>query len=279
MKLDKETLLEESKKLPSLPYVISEILQKIEDPATSPAEFQDVIMKDPIITAKTLKLANSAFYGYARAISTISNAVIILGIDTLRSLVITMSAYNVLNKEVKGYRYTENDFWKHSLSTALITRKIASLRSCRNTEAFFIAGLLHDIGKFLLDRFRFLYLENIEEFVRKNKVPDHLAEKAVLGYSHADAGAELANLWKFPQLLIDVILYHHWPLKAVGQNSQYVRTVHVADVLSYEFLDKTPEILNRTVEQEINLSTAEKKEIFATVKDEMELFTEELRKE
>jgi len=279
MKVELESILQETQKLPALPQVITEILQKIDDPETTPEIFQQVITKDPFITAKTLKLANSAFYGYSREISTISNAVVILGMDTLRSMIIAMSAYNLLNKEVKGYNYQRDDYWKHSLSTAIITRKIAQLREYQNLEICFISGLLHDIGKLLLDRFRYIYLESIEEFSRKNKVPDYLAEKAIIGYNHSDAGAYLANVWKFPQVLTDVINYHHWPLKVNNLNSIYIKVVHVADCMSNIYLKGSSNPVNKIVEREIGVTDQEKEKIIAETTLEMDQFTQELRKE
>src|SRR5512142_642283 len=125
MKIELKNILEESHKLTVFPTVVTEILQKVDDPTTTPAMFQQIIIKDPLVTAKTLKLANSAYYGFPRAITTISAAVVLLGLDTLRGLIIAISASNMLTKEVKGYRYQKDDFWHHSLSTALITQKIA----------------------------------------------------------------------------------------------------------------------------------------------------------
>ncbi len=280
MTLEIDTILEESKRLTPFPSVVTEIISMIEDPHATPAHFQDIIAKDTLITAKTLKLANSAYYGFSRSISTISEAVVILGIDTLRSLIITLSAYNVLNKEIAGYKYHLEDFWKHSLATAMVTKKIAELRAYKNLETFFVAGLLHDTGKLLLDKFRVVYIEHIESFMKKNKVPETLAEKAIMGWDHCEAGAELATKWKFPDMLVDVIKFHHLPLKINNMNSPYVKYVHLADHLAYQIFNRSPPpILNHVVEQDVNLTATEKKQILEDVGTQIISFMNELKKE
>jgi putative nucleotidyltransferase with HDIG domain len=224
MKIELKNILDESHKLTVFPSVVTEILQKVDDPTTTPAMFQQIIIKDPLVTAKTLKLANSAYYGFPRAITTISEAVVLLGLETLRSLIIAVSAYNMLNKEVKGYRYQKDDFWHHSLSTALLTQKIAKRRHFANTETYFVGGILHDIGKLLLDQFRVSSVDRIDDFRSQNRVPEYLAEKSILGYDHAEVGAALADTWKFPALLIDIIRFHHSPLKVNSQGLQSSRS-------------------------------------------------------
>jgi putative nucleotidyltransferase with HDIG domain len=277
-KIDMKAVLEERSSLAVFPAVVTEILRKVDDPETTPAMFQQIIMKDPLITAKTLKLANSAFYGYPREISTISEAIVILGLDTLRSLIIAISAYNVLNKEVKGYHYAKDDFWHHSLSTALITQKIARKRKFPNSEAYFIGGILHDIGKLLLDRFRYSHYEKIEEFSTQYKVPLYLAEKSVLGHSHADVGAALAEVWGFPAMLIEIIKFHHTPLSSGPIGRDYVKAVHIADILSNGLLGRPADPRNPAVDKEIGLTPAEEKTLIDETSQDLESFTVEVKK-
>ena len=279
MKIELKTILDESHQLAVFPTVVTEILQKVDDPTTTPAMFQQIIIKDPLVTAKTLKLANSAYYGFPRAITTISEAVVLLGLETLKGLIIAISAFNMLNKEIKGYKYQKDDFWHHSLSTALITQKIAKRRHFANTETYFIGGILHDIGKLLLDHFRVSHYDRIEDFRHQNRVPDYLAEKSILGYDHAEVGAALADMWKFPSLLIDIIRYHHSPLKVNSQALQYVKVVHVADVISNDFLNKKQEQINPLINQELNISAEERAAIVSEVGAEMGAFTSEVRKD
>lgn len=276
MKIEMDTILEDLNQLPTLPQVVTQILAKIDDPDASADEFQSIIAQDPIITAKVLKFSNSAYYGYSREISTVSESIVILGLDTLRSLVIALSAYNVLNRDIKGYGIRNADFWKHSLATAIITREIARVRKYPNRETYFVGGLLHDIGKLLLDRFRFANLEKIQAFKEKNGVPDFLAEKAILGYDHSEVGSSLADTWKFPASLVSIVRYHHWPLKTMNQNSCFVKAVHVADCLANERYRGGYERMEKIVRDEVALTNDEKKIIFREIESEIEMMSRQM---
>lgn len=279
VRLDLGTVLEGRNSLSAFPPVVTEILRRLDDPETTPAEFQEIILKDPLITAKTLKLANSAYYGHPRAVTTISEAVILLGMETLRGLVIAISAYNVLNREVRGYRYEAEDFWKHSLSTALLARGILRLRGRRGEESFFVGGILHDIGKLLLDHHREAHYDTIEEFSRTRRVPLYLAEKAILGHNHAEIGAALADVWGFPPLLVETIRHHHAPLSAPPREAEIVKTLHIADILSNRMLGRPAEVPNPTVERELALTAEEERRLTEEAQGEFESFMAELKKE
>lgn len=278
MPTDIDIILEEGRHISAFPSVVTEIMGMLENPDSTPSQFQEIISKDTLISAKTLKLANSAYYGYSRSIGTISEAVVILGIDTLRSLIIALSAYNVLNKTIEGYGYQVEDFWKHSLCTAMLTKKIADAKGMKNLESYFVAGLLHDTGKLLLDKFRLLNKERLENFMAKNKVPDYMAEKAIIGWDHAEVGGQLAIKWKFPQFLVDVILHHHAPHKINNKNASFVRMVHIADALSYQVFPKgqVPPV-NKVIEKELELSAQEKERMKSEVKKEILSFMKELK--
>jgi len=277
IKLELSSVLEERHSLTVFPAVVTEILRKIDDPDTTPVMFQETIIKDPLLTAKTLKLANSAFYGYPRAITTISDAVVILGLDTLRNLIIAISAYNVLNKEVKGYHYEKEDFWKHCLSTAMLCRSIADLYKMPNTETFFVAGILHDIGKLLLDRYRFSYYNSIIEFSQQYKTPLYLAEKAVLGINHSEVGGGLAEIWGFPQVLVEVIRRHHEPLSSSPNVLNFAKVTHIADILSNKMLGFFVEKPVSAVWKEFSIT--EEKELLSEISEKLNSFMKEIGKE
>jgi len=276
MNITLETLLEETANIPALPHVVTEILNKIDDPSMTPNDFQNIIINDPVLTAKTLKLSNSAYYGYSREISTISEAIVILGIETLKSLVIAMSAYNVLNRDMDGYGLKSKEFWEHSLMTALISQGIGKIRKFSNPELLFIAGLLHDIGKLLLSKYRVIYLDQISEFKRKNKVPDHFAEKAILKFDHCEVGSSLANLWKFPNIFVEIIRYHHWPTKVNNQFSPAVHIVHMADCFSHE-IEGTVVVPNKMIAEKLAITDEEKSAVLKGVKEQGQKFTNEIK--
>ncbi len=232
--LDENVLLEDANRLPALPHIVSEVLQQIESTTSDAKRFEKLISQDVVLTARVLKLANSAFYGYSRSIVNLSEAIVILGLDTLKSLVIAVSAYQYLNKQFPGYGLKRNELWIHSLTTAMLARSIGEHINHKDTEQFFIGGLLHDIGKIILCRYVAENFDDIKKLVEKNHIDFNTAEKQVLGYSHSEVGSNIAYIWRMPSRLVEVTSHHHMPMLASEENMDYVAAVHCADQISYE---------------------------------------------
>ncbi len=227
-------LLEDADDLPALPDIVNKVLEQIENPNSSPKDFQDIISKDPVLTAKVLKMANSAYYGFSRKITTISQAIIILGLETLKSLVIAVSTLKYLHQEFDGYGYFRGDLWRHSLATAIGAKQIAKAQGIKEAETPFIAGLLHDIGKILLGKRIGKYMSSIKTIVKNRDISFDIGEKEVLRFNHADIGGALAEYWKLPQVFIDVCKFHHTPLQCTTENLNIVKIIHVADGIAYK---------------------------------------------
>ncbi len=182
-------IFSEPESLPTLPHIINQVLDQIDSPQSDAKDFQNIISQDPILTAKVLKMSNSAYYGFSREIVTLSEAVIVLGLETLKSLVIAASAYKSLNKEFKSYTLNKGDLWNHSLATAISARYLAKELNYQATEKFFITGLLHDIGKILLSKYLDKYITTIKTIVKMREITFDLAEKEVLQFNHCEVGA------------------------------------------------------------------------------------------
>ncbi len=227
------SILSEAENLPALPDIVNKILRQIENPKSDSSMFQDIISKDPVLTAKVLKMSNSAYYGFSREIDTISEAVIILGLETLKSIVIAASAFKSLNQPFDGYGLHKGELWRHSLATAMAARLIAKSLNHQDTEKFFISGLLHDIGKMLLSKYLRKYADDIKTLVKMREISFDEAEKQTLGFNHCDAGAELARYWKLPEVLVEVTKYHHSIQEATSGNKLYVKVIHIADIIAY----------------------------------------------
>jgi len=227
-------IIDEAENMPALPDIVSKVLEEIENPNSNAKDMEKIISNDPVLTAKVLKMSNSAYYGYSREIVTLSEAIIILGIDTLKSLVIAASAFKSLNKEIDGYGLSKGDLWRHSLATALGARLIAKQKNLQDSERFFVAGLLHDIGKILLTKYIGEFIDTIRQLVKMRDLSFDIAERDVIGFTHSDVGAEIANYWKLPPLFFDVTKYHHSPDLCNTENKIFVEVVHIADILSYK---------------------------------------------
>ena len=217
--------------LPALPQITYRVLKLTSDPKTSIAELANTIVKDQVLTAKVLRMANSVYYGYARRIYGISEALIILGFSTVRNLVLAASVYTVMDKELQGYFLPKGDLWKHCMSTALIARSLAKKVNYELPDQAFIAGLLHDIGKIVLNTYMKESFNSVIEKVNQENIPFMDAEQQILGFDHAIVGSRVAEKWNLPQELVEAIANHHSPSRA-EINPKLTSLTHTADAAS-----------------------------------------------
>lgn len=195
--------------LPAMPHVASKVLELSSDPDTSAARLQQVISDDQAMAARILKIANSAMYACSRRIKTLSEAIVMLGFNSIRSLVVTSAARNLYSTGAARMGLKERLLWEHSIGTAFACRHLADARHPGLREEAFLAGLMHDIGKLVLnlqvpDRF-----EEIIQIVYNENREFHETEVEILGFDHARVGALLVNKWKLSPMLEGVIRDHH----------------------------------------------------------------------
>jgi len=228
-KLTLERLIDRVEKLPALPHVISLALRKIDDPRSSITDIARALSGDEGLVANILKLANSAYYGFPRRVVSVTEAIVILGLNTLKSLIYTTLAKDFLGKEVKGYSLDKGELWRHSIACAIICREIARKRRLGDIEAFFVAGLLHDIGKIVLDEYLQPEYDEVVKRISESLEPFNVIEKELLGFDHQEAGGLLAKRWNLPEFLISAISNHHEPEKMVAVSS---KVVHVGDSIT-----------------------------------------------
>lgn len=195
--------------LPPFSPIITKVLSVIDNPASSASDIERIIKYDQVLSSRVLKMANSAYYGYGGKISTISQSIVILGLNTLRAILFTALAAKALNKKLLGYKMQEGDFWKHSVLTALAARTLSAKIKYPNPEEVFIGGLLHDLGKLVLDPFVANHYSAIINLVNTRKILFSEGEREVLGLNHAHVGRRIAEKWNFPALLTEVIAFHH----------------------------------------------------------------------
>lgn len=223
--------------LPTLPIVAQQILKLISSPHSNMRQIAGVITKDQAITTKVIKLTNSAFYGFRRQISSIEHAIVILGLNTVKNLVLGVSVVKTFEDNARTSIFDREQFWLHAFSTALGARLIAGYLGKENIEDYFIAGLLHDIGILAIDQFLHDAFLEILNRSREEGADFFKTEQDVLGIHHGDVGAFLGEKWKLPAFLISTMQYHHSPSMVpseVGEEKEKIAIVHIADVKSRE---------------------------------------------
>ena len=227
-KRDLASLLDEDVALVSLPHIFTEINRVISDPRSSAVHVADVISKDPNLTARLLRIVNSAFYGFPSKIDTISRAVTVLGSKELSTLALGTSVLNIFN-DIPADLVDMKSFWEHSVACGIAARMIGSYKNIVNTERLFVAGLLHDIGRIII--YKNLPSEGREMllYARQTDCLLRSAEQEVLGFDHGQIGAMLMQKWKLPVILEQALGYHHQPTQS--QHPLEASLVHIADIL------------------------------------------------
>ncbi len=227
LKLATEKLTE----LPTLPTVVAKITTLMQNPRTSASEVGQAITTDQSLTSKTLKLVNSAFYGFPGRINTITHAIVILGFTTVKNIVLTASIFDAFGKNAKGEGFNMEDFWLHSIATGAIAKVLAERRHFKYSEEAFIGGILHDIGKVVLNQYATEDFSRILQYQKKHNCLISEAEKAIIHVTHEEVGRWLAQRWNLPRDLALVIQYHSNP-KLSKQYQELVAIVHIADIFA-----------------------------------------------
>jgi putative nucleotidyltransferase with HDIG domain len=220
--------------LPTPPIVFHQIQKVIHDPKVSASQIAGILAEDPAMSVKVLKLTNSAFYGLAREIDSVKQAVVIVGLEAVKNLVLSASVLDMFKGKDIDPDF-QDKFWRHSLATAFCSRILAKhLRKngIVDPDSAFSAGLLHDIGKIVIACFLPQEYAKIKEARAIDpRAASFEIEEQALGYTHAQIGALLAVQWKLPQKLGESITFHHHPSSAPLKDS-IIYVVHIADYLA-----------------------------------------------
>ncbi len=199
--------------LPAMPHVASKVLELAGSPDTTAQKLQQVISDDQAMAARILKIANSALYACSRKIKTLTEAIVMLGFNTIRSLVVTSAARNMYLQDNKTMGLKERLLWEHSIGCAIGCRILVSPRHPQLAEEAFLAGLMHDIGKLVLNQYAGDKFDEIVQTVYNDAQQFCDVERELLGFDHTEVGAMLVNKWKLSMQLEEVIRFHHTPEK------------------------------------------------------------------
>lgn len=214
--------------LPTLPVIAGQVLESLNNPNSSIQQIAEIILKDQSLSAKILKLVNSAFYGFPKRIGTVSHAISILGFETVRGLVLGVSILDTF----KIREFDLNHFWQHSIQTASLMSYLAEQWCLMRTDEAFTVGLIHDVGKLV-----FMLKKPVEYHQIWENSMEKLSEleKATFGLDHAELGAAVAKTWNFPANYIQAIQGHHTAPHMPVQHYSLSHLVYFANLLDHYF--------------------------------------------
>lgn len=214
-------------KMPSLSTTVSKVLEICSRPDTVPNDLNRVISLDPVLAGQVLKLINSAYYSLMNKVTSLTRAIIMLGLNTVKNLALSTAIIRSVRQAKKSRALPIRAFWAHSIAVGVMAKLLAAGRglSLAEREEYFVAGLLHDLGKIPIGD------EYTEVLTRVETVQEPLVtvEQQVLGLDHEEVGAMIATKWKLNAVLTDAICHHHAPELAAAEHRELVATVALAD--------------------------------------------------
>lgn len=191
----------------AFPASVQNILKLTRDMTCAPRDLVEVIDRDPIVTIKVLRVVNSAYYSLPRQITSIDHAVVLLGFNTIKNLALSIAALSIV--PAQSANFSTKGYLNHSLATAAIARQLGGRFASLEPHDFFIAGLLHDFGKVVLAQVMPAQFNKAMEYSLWHEVSLHHALLEVTGIDHAEVGAMLLQVWRFPDSLVEAIRAQH----------------------------------------------------------------------
>jgi putative nucleotidyltransferase with HDIG domain len=258
--------------LPLLPEIFQRFSDKLDDPGAKADDFSEIISTDPSLTAKLLRIVNSAYYSFSATITDVSHAITIVGLTELREIILAVSVVEFFD-DLPNQIVSMNSFWQHSVLTGLLARELQRTPGFRSSESMFTAGMLHDIGSLVFyNRLPEIARSVLEVSEREDK-PRYLVERSNLGFDHADIGGELVRHWGLPEFLIEVVSSHHVPDK-VETFKLEAYSLQVADKIARlvekqgsfaEILESVKALTDRLNESDLSLCIENAKEKLQSV--------------
>lgn len=218
-------------RMPQLPPTVTKVIKICNDMNASPTDISRIISLDPVLTGKVLRLINSAYYGLVHEISSIVRAIIMLGMNTVKNLALSTAVLSGLKKTDNSKALDMDEFWRHCLGVGVISKLIAKSRGVgqNRLEEYFIAGLLHDIGKIPLNS---LFPEEYSEVIalsREEGAPFYVSENEILEIDHSAVGEMIMKNWNLRAEITDAITHHHSLDLYKGGNTEILHTVALAN--------------------------------------------------
>ncbi|MCW7492403.1 HDOD domain-containing protein [Leptospira sp. 2 VSF19] len=226
-----DEVLQDVNKLPAISSVVSKVLEKLQKPDVNIADLAQEISKDPAITANVIKLSNSAYYRASKPIRTVQEALMTLGIKTVKEIVLLTAAKGILSQDLNSYQLEAAQLWTSSLLVAELSSKIVQHKKLKiDKDLAFTSGLLCSVGKIVLAQFFSPVMMQIKTDLKDNQEPFPNLEKKYFGYTHMEVSENLLKRWNFPQELTDVVANYLTPENSKS-NPILTSVVHIASIL------------------------------------------------
>lgn len=224
-----ESILNKIEELPTLPVISQRILELMADENASNRDIAKLVENDQSLALKIMKIANSAFFGSLTRISSLEQAMVKLGMNEVRSIVLAVSVYDFFSNSDSGV-FNRKRFWKHGIVCSQTAKYLGTYYRTGN-DTLFISGLVHDMGKAVLDEYFHDDFLSIINYLELKRCTFSEAEKTVLGTTHSQIAAKLLGLWKFPENIIQQIMYHHAPWEDKNYEKGSIM-LYLADIIT-----------------------------------------------
>jgi HD-like signal output (HDOD) protein len=205
-----DAIIQRIEKIPTLPIVCQKAMELMADEHSTLKQIGSLIEQDQSLMVKLLRITNSAFYGLLNRVNTVEHALVILGIEEVRKLILGMSIYNFFSDD-KGSTMDRTRLWKHAIVCSQVAKFLGKYFKAGDDDSLFLAGLVHDVGKIIFDQYFHEAFLDIIDNVSSRHLTFSKAEKAILGTTHYHVAAKLFQQWKFPKNIIFQVFYHHAP--------------------------------------------------------------------
>jgi putative nucleotidyltransferase with HDIG domain len=212
---------------------MTELLQALGNQDIELKALANIISKDPMMSMNVLKVSNSAFYRLTNKVATVEHAVKLLGIKEITGICIACGAYQSLKPPRGVETFDLDDFWRHSVATGIVSRRLCQELEILDGNVLYFLGLLHDVGKVVLDRFAHDLYKNVVQVARDESITMQEAEKRIIGESHDAVGGWLMEKWRLPWTFTDVAKYHHNMNEAPDDNMAAIAITSFADRLAW----------------------------------------------
>ncbi|HZW04299.1 MAG TPA: HDOD domain-containing protein [Anaerolineaceae bacterium] len=245
-----DIILHSVRQLRPMPSSVTRILKEIDGEQTTAVKISNYIGLDQALAAMVLQMSNSVAMGYARDCTTIQEAVMRIGFKRLKTILLASSAAGPLMNRLNGYRLGAGELWRHSLATAVTAEWLTRRLGYSQTEEAYASGLLHDIGKLLLDQYVVSDYSQMEQFIQQYRMPLWQVEEKLLGIDHARVGGLMAEKWQFPIELVDSIRCHHVPSLA-RSNQKLPAIINLANAIASRIIHMPNGLFSNEIHSEV----------------------------